>query len=278
MKKFFIYTCLLIFFSSHVDAQKKKGSRTAQQDSLSIVREFMQVCNVYKQLPLHLTLKISNASNFISSADDTSSIDADFYMLPGSSYIRYGEAEQLGNDSMVLLVSSQLQKMILYPATQSLITRMQAQSGLYTRDSSLVELSRKYQSEQSIISHDTSLIELTARANVYNTLIPSEKISLYYNPATKNPYRVATTRRSLMPLEENDYKELLKQGGFSQNLISIDNNTFYLVKEQVSSFSYLQIIHDKNIIMPVSIAERITKKDGEYIPAKGFESFSMIMN
>src|SRR5437016_3249819 len=85
--------------------------RAQEPDSLDAVRTFVQVCNTYKQLPLQMTLGIHNTTNLVTGAEDTVQARATFYLQQHGSYIRFGELEQVANDSLMLLVSDNLKQM-----------------------------------------------------------------------------------------------------------------------------------------------------------------------
>ena len=268
---------LLMLLSIHAQAQKKRH-RAAKNDTLALTRQFIQVCNVYKQLPLYLHLEIKNTTNFITGAEDTTSSQAEFYMVPGSSYIRMGEVEQLVDDSMALLVSNKIQKMILYADAQPVIARMKMMMGVNLPDSSILELAKKYRT-QAFSFNDTAVIQLISRSLLYSSLMPKETIEVLYNPKTKTPFRVITTRRSLIPLEKNDYTTLKDQSPDEKRLLTIGDSLYYLVKEQSAIFVYKKIEHPKNMILPATIAKRVGRdSQGEFVPVREYEGYTVIVN
>ncbi|HEX7905252.1 MAG TPA: hypothetical protein VF487_15375 [Chitinophagaceae bacterium] len=271
---------ILIFLalSINVQAQKKKRADKGV-DTLITLREFMLVCNAYKELPLKLELELVNTTSFITSPEDTMQTRAEFYLQKKASYIHFGNVEQLVNDSMALMVSNTLRQMILYPDAQRVLLQIKAMTGMQMKDSSIAELSKKYQAQTESKGNDTTSITLVSRLPLYGTSIPKEMLELTYDSKTKTPFQVRTIRRTMIPLQPADYDALKGNTEFADKLISLEEKGNYLIKEQVSSFIYSKISHEPGINIPVTIADRITKNAaGEYIPAKGFAAYRLIIN
>src|SRR5688572_1349956 len=117
MKKIAFYIPFLFLFSTVMPvmamAQKKK-------ESSALIREFMQISNSYKQVPLYLEIEMKNTSNFITSEQDTLYAAGKIYLQPGSSYMQFGEIEQWVTDSLAVLVSNKLQRIIINTDTRPL--------------------------------------------------------------------------------------------------------------------------------------------------------------
>lgn len=271
---------ILIFLTLSINVQAQKKKRADKGiDTLITMREFMLVCNAYKELPLKLELELVNTTSFITSPEDTMQTRAEFYLQKKASYIHFGNVEQLVNDSMALMVSNTLQQMILYPDAQPVLLQIKAMTGMQMKDSSIAELSKKYQAQTESKGNDTAIITLVSRLPLYGTSIPKEMLELTYDSKTKTPFQVRTTRRTMIPLQPADYDALKGNPDFADQLISLEEKGNYLIKEQVSSFIYSKISHEPGINIPVTIADRITKNAaGEYIPAKGFAAYRLIIN
>lgn len=268
---------VMAFFCVTAHAQKKRRS-DKWVDTLAIAKEFMQVCNLYKELPLRLDLELHNTTNFITAEGDTASYQAEFYLQKGASYVRFGEVEQLVDDSVALLVSNKMQKMILYSNAQPVLLQIKAMTNLQMKDSSVVELSKRYNSLKKSNENDTSVINLISREFLKGTVLPKETIELQYNAKTRAPIKVLTTKRTLIRLEQSEHENLKRQPGVADKLVVIESKGFYLMKEQNAVFVYKDISHEK-IKMPVAIRERILKGHrNEYTPAKGYETYQVIVN
>lgn len=271
-----VITALLLCLG--MQAQKKAG-RKKDADTLDVFRSFIAVSNVYKQLPLHLEMELINSTNFVTGDDDSSRIQASFYMQPGVSYIRYGETEQLVNDSMVLLVSDKLQRLILYSNARPILQQMQSFTGIQWKDSSLATMAKRYTAHYTSPAEEITVIVLTGRNVLYGTSLAKESVDLQYNTKTKEPLKVTTVKRTLLPLSEEDYSSLSQQGNMPDKLITIEGKGHYIVKEQTGTFIYKKIGHEAGITMPATIADRIVKnRQGEYTPVKAYESYAVTLN
>jgi len=267
----------LSFFCTNSHAQKKRRSDKGV-DTLAIAKEFMQVCNLYKELPLQLNLELRNTTNFITGEGETASYQAEFYLQKGASYVRFGEVEQLVDDSVALLVSNKMQKMIFFSNAQPVLLQIKAMTNLQLKDSSVVELSKRYNALKRSKENDITIIELINRESLKGTVLPKETIELQYNTKTKTPIRVLTTKRTLIALEQSEYENLKSQPGVADKLVFIESKGYYLMKEQNAAFVYRSVSHEK-IKIPVAISERIVKgHKNKYTPAKGYETYQVIVN
>jgi hypothetical protein len=270
---------VLMVLCAGLQAQKKHARTSRNTDTLATIREFVRVCNVYKQLPLYLHMEIVNTTNFVTGQEDTTHSEALFYMKPGTTYIRFGETEQLVNDSMALLVSSNLQRMILYSNAQPVLQRMNAMTGILQQDSSLQEMARSFTAQPSPPGQQAAGIILTGRNLLYGTSLPKESIELQYDPATGNPSKVITLKRTLLPVKEDDYKILSGKADMTDKLITIAGKGHYLIKEQVVTFIFKKIEHNAAMTMPATIADRIVKNEqGNYTPVKAYEGYAVTIN
>src|SRR5688572_11554752 len=111
-----------LFFSLIGFCAKATAQKT---DSLLLIREFMQVNDTYKQMPLHLEFTMKNETNFITSEQDTASIEGKFYLQPGKAYIMMGEMEQVMDDSLMIIVSKQSRRIIVNTDIQPVSDQMQ---------------------------------------------------------------------------------------------------------------------------------------------------------
>lgn len=262
-----------------VQAQKKRARNSSNTDTLATLREFVRVSNVYKQLPLYLEMEIINTTNFVTGQEDTTRSGVLFYMKPGTTYIRFGETEQLVNDSMALLVSSQLQRMILYSNAQPILQRMKAITGIIQQDSSIQGMANSFTAQLSMPEQQSAVITLTGKALLYGTSLPKESVELQYDKATKDPLKVTTLKRTLLPLNDDDYKTLSEKPDMVSKLVTIDDKRHFLVKEQLVSFIYKKIGHDAAMAIPATIADRIVKNDeGQFIPVKSYEGYAVTVN
>jgi len=262
-----------------MQAQKKHARSSTNIDTLAALRDFVNVCNVYKQLPLYLDMEIVNTTNFVTGQEDTTRSEAIFYMKPGTTYIRFGETEQLVNDSMALLVSSRLQRMILYSNAQPVLQRMKAVPGMLQQDSSLQQMAASFTAKASATDQLVSSIILTGRNMLHGTSLAKESVELQYDKTTREPLKVITLKRALLPVKDDDYTVLSGKADLADKLITIDGKGHFLVKEQVVTFVFKKIGHDAAMAVPATIADRIVKNDqGQFMPAKAYEGYAVTIN
>lgn len=276
---FKIHLVLTVLFLCFELQAQKRSARSKVADTLDVFRKVIEVSNVYKQLPLQLEMELNNSTNFVTGEADSAHIQASFYMQPGLSYIRFGEAEQLVNDSMTLVVSDKLQRMVLYSHAQPILQQMQAITGLQGSDSSLLQMAARFTAQYASSAENVTAIILTSRNVLYGTTEPKESVEFQYNAATKEPLKVITVKRSLLPLTNEDDSTLRGQGNLSDKLIAIEGKGRFLVKEQVGTFVYKKIGHNAGIVLPATISDRIVKNDhGEYTPVKAYEGYAVTLN
>jgi hypothetical protein len=267
-----IIKCAILFgaLSSVAYAQSK--------DSLSIAKEFIKVCNVYKQLPLYVNIDFQNRTNFITDEQDTLHVQAVFYIKPDVSYTRFGEVEQLINDSVALLISDKLQQMVLSSNDQPVLERMKSMTGLSLQDSAVAEIISKYKIEKTE-RDGKAIIELVSRGLIYQTSLPKESIQLEFDLKTQMPVKVMTMRRNVLPLQESDYKAIAADPSMKEKLVVIDGSSFYIIKEQSADFVYKTIDHSAGMKIPAVITDRIVKNnEGGFEPVKAYEAYRLITN
>lgn len=266
MKKLIIIAGL--FFTIHAHAQKV--------DSLQSMRQFVTVCNSYKQLPLQASITIKNKSNFITDKEDTITSHASFYLQKEGCFIQLDGMEQLVNDSLMLLVNRDIKRMMLYPNNGNTNSLMQQMTGMFLQDSSLQKIAEKYKAYPVQRRNNSSVIEMTSRKTLYKTTVAKETISLTYS-AENYPVEIKQTKRMLMPIDSATYANLVKEPSIKEKLLVIEGE-YVLIKENITMFTYNTIEH-KEMNLPANIADRIVKnKSNEFVPIKKFNEFILTQN
>jgi len=267
---------VFLVIGSGTQAQKKQQLTGTENDSLAAYRAFVRTCNLYQQLPLYLEMELVNSTNFVTGEDDTVHMQGAFYMIPGMSYVRFGDAEQFVSDSIALLVSDKLQRMIVYSQARPMLRQMQAIVGMQWTDSSLQQMANRFTANASAAS---SAILLTGRDLLYGTSLPKESIELQYDPQTQEPVKVITIKRTLLPVSEEDAKILREQGVDAARLLAIEGKGQFFIKEQTGTFIYKKILHTAGMTLPATIADRIVKNEqGRFTPVKAYENYVITLN
>jgi hypothetical protein len=249
------------------------------KDSLGIIKKFVAVCTNYKQLPLHVKMEVRNATNFIMSEEDSTRLQAEFYINQGRALVKMGAVEQIVTDSLTLMVNHSLKHMVLIPYHGSIASHIPSFSILPLKDSSLMVVAKKYTVEHASDTKGNQTISLTDRTILSGSSWPREKIEVVYNEKFEVPILVTQTKRSLIPLDSINYKILLKNKKLSPYLLCTQEKGYYLIKEKVTSYSYLLIDHNPTLAVPVTIADRIRKENsGKYVPVPSYGTFSLTQN
>jgi hypothetical protein len=137
----------------------------------------------------------------------------------------------------------------------------------------------RYTARYASTAENVTSIILTSRNVLYGTTQPKESVEFQYNAATKEPLKVTTIKRSLLPLTDEDDSTLQVQGNLSDKMIAIEGKGRFLVKEQMGTFVYKKIGHDGGKLLPATIADRIMKDDlGEYTPVKAYQGYAVTIN
>ncbi len=266
MFKFFNLLFFLSFVIYKAEAQQK--------DSMDIMLKFIKVGSSYRQPPLHLVMEYIASSNVITDPEDSVHLEAVFYLMPHGSYMHFGEVEEIVNDSMALLISDKIQRMMLYKNAQPMLAQMKSAIGVQVPDASVKEWCSKFEAYKGL-EGDKEYIRLRGRSKIYGTSIPKEEMEIIYKEDI--PVEITSIKRKLLPVDEAAYKSYKNQVGFSDKLIKIDNQ-HYVIKEQKMLFRYLKIDHS-DTALPVFMDNRIKKvidQEGfKYIPVKGFENYQL---
>lgn len=251
-------------------------ARAQQPDTLGSLKTFLQVCNAYKQLPLQMTLGIHNATNLVTAAEDTMQARASFYLQQHGTYIRFGELEQVANDSLMLLVSDNLKQMMLYNHQQSVADQLKQYLGFQWQDASLQQIAARYLATLLPLQNDTASIELTSRQPLMHTTLPRETVRLVYDHVSGNPFRVEQLRRTLVPLDEDTYNNFAADPAWQGQLLKLTEKeaSFFAIRQQSSFYTYENISHQPDKKLPVTISDRIAAGDtGNYAPAKAYADY-----
>ncbi len=255
------------------------GLKAQQADSTAILRTFITVSRSYQMLPFQVNLECRNSTNLVLQEEDTATIQASFHRNRSGGYMRFGDLEQIVSDSMALLVSRELKRIVVYTNAQEIINYMRSALALPIADSSMGRLASKYQVKDK--EHNTTIraIDLFSRSLVPGTHLPKEQVELRYRLSSGEPEAITTTRRSLIAISAADSLQLVQQPRNAGMLITMEGEGSFFVKEQVSIFRFIDISHDNTAAIPVRISDRVIKNEkGAYVPAKGYEAFSVTQN
>jgi hypothetical protein len=267
-------TILLLITGLFVVAQRRKPAT----DTLTPFREFSAVSNLYKKIPLYLNLDYTKTTTFPVEEEDTISTSADFYLTTSGTYIRFGNLEQVANDSFLLMVSTDQQAMLLFANEVRVQDQFKNYMGFQMNDSNVIRMATQYTAAFLPAEGDTGLIEIRHRLPLPGTEIIKETIILKYHRITKYPFQIVHSRKSLISLDKEDWSVLENKAELQKQLLEI-NNHYFLLNERKAEYRYRKISNTSDIKLPVIIGDRIIRNEnGEFIPAKGFEHYSVTTN
>jgi len=249
--------------------------RAQQPDTLSALRQYLDISNAYKHIPMHASVELHNSTSFISAPTDTATTAAEFYFVKNGVYMKFGEMEQLVNDSLLLLVSNNAKHMILVTNKTPISTNLKNYMGVKMEDSSIQKIANKYVATVLPEQSGIITIEVKSRQILYGTSQPREVVIFRYKEKTGMPIDITQTSSLLIDLDSSQFNDFSRSAQNIPYLIK-QQGSFYLMKQKVVAFIYKQIDYGDKITMPANINDRIVKDvNGEYIPAKGYETFKL---
>lgn len=260
---------VLVFFPLLVTGQRLK------KDSLAPLRDFISVATGYQRIPVYLSMEIRNSTNFVTTEEDTAVTKAEFFLQRENSYIRFGEEEQLVNDSLALLVSNKLQAMILFTNAAPVVKKMKNMLTMTMPDSSVDKMAKRYSCSVSNNGDSIRGLELQSREQLYGTGLPKEIIKLEYLASTRLPVKVMTIKRALLPLDSLQFEQLRNEGVSGNTLFKIDG-LYFLMKERTVTFSYTRINRNWEGVVPAIVSDRIGKDlEGEFMPLQAYSGYML---
>lgn len=260
--------CLgLLLIQVSVAAQRK--------DSLAAYRQFMEVCNGYKSLPLQASIQFQTKCNLAAWDRDTLTKEAVFFLDSSGSYIRYGDIEQLSNDSTLLMINRSARQMLFYPGQYQVKARMQQLAGIRMADSSAEKLARRYIVTRELCPEaGVEMLKLQSRQLLPNSNLPKEEIAIRFYTENSSPLQVTQMTRDYKQVDSAYYTALQANTEYDNRLAKTEDG-FYAVLEKKDIFTYVSIAHQNNAKFPVVLADCIFKtSDGVYQPAEVYKDFS----
>jgi hypothetical protein len=265
-----IQIACMVLFTSSIYAQHKTN------DSLSALREFIQLREIYTHLPVELNIRVQNSANPITTTGDSIQGDMDVYYDYHNFYMKTEGLEEIVNDSLIVMVNNPAKNVLLYPNNQQLIVNMEKSAIAIMPDSSIEALAKKYASSVSASGKDQKRIELKSREIVFGTTLHRESIMISYRVSTHQPLEFRRTKTLLLPMDSATYNNLMKDPAYDGKLVrtsASQGNLFFLVKELTTSYRFDKINYNVQL-PPVKENDRVIKEpNGDYVVAKGFEEY-----
>jgi hypothetical protein len=274
----FALTALVFVPRLSCDAQTQMPGKNVT-DTLQMMRDFVQICNIYKRLPLQMTLTIDRSAIPVHTSADTVHITALFSMQKEGSYVKMGDLEQIVNDSLLLVVSKDTKQMNAYRNNMTTMARMNEYLQFSANDSSVTKLLSKYAVKRKEAKADTGQVVLNSRMNIQGTSLPIEEVWLVYRERSKEPVSVEQINRLLQPISKQLYDDLSRLANWDGKLVFITQAGYFLVKEQKMSYAFGNISHRSDVPLPVKLENRIVaSKPGKYEPVSTYSDFALTQN
>jgi hypothetical protein len=263
---------LVLIFTYSSFAQQKSA------DSLSAIREFSKLSQLYQRLPVQLDIHIYNTAVPVTTAEDTLRADMTVYFGTQDFYMQTEGLEQIANDSLIVMVNIPAKQIVVNANTQPLAKNIATAVTMFMPDSTAEAVNKKYYSTVTQTGKSSRLISLKTKELVYGTVFPKETISVSYHSVSYETAEYTRTKVRLLPVDSVVYASFIKNNQHSGRLVSStsDRGTLYfLAKEVTTTYQFKKIRHDVPA-PPAGEQDRVVKKaDGSFMPAKGFEQYEL---
>jgi hypothetical protein len=243
-----------------------------KKEQRALFGEFMQACNAYQQLPLHLNMSCRVSSGLPAAQEDTAMVNGDFYITGNQAYIRFGSTEQLLDDTMALVVMNDIKHMVAYQNSQPLAAQLKSIMNRPLAGETVDQLIEKYRITKIPLDKETLLLRIESKKPVYEGMEPAVTVELTCNTALTMPQKIITTKRSLYKMAEQEAQAQVKT-------TTIPGKGIFGVREAVTTFFYNKIEHIPGLQLPVAIKDRVMKGTEEnLVPAKAYEDYTVTEN
>lgn len=260
------------------------SSQTRLLDSLGVLREFMQVCNSYKKLPLHVRLTVQNSADIVTDpAIDTAAFTMEFFIQDKGAYIKLGDNEEVINDSLMLFINHKPKRMSLHANRGlNMVEQMSRFTGGLMQDSSVQKLAVRYSGmyADTLLKEGMAVIKLKSKALVIGGILSKDEIEATYKNDSKLPVRLVQVQRKLVPIDSATYAGLIKDTLYEDRLVHPGNGYWFLIKQSVSTYTFNQIDYSNTTQLPLQVSDCIIIKQApgkaSYVTAKEYETFRLI--
>lgn len=247
-------------------------AQAQQRKEKDLFKKFMNISHGYKFLPLQLHVLYEESSNFPATAS-SKKMQGQFYMNKESSYIKFGNIEQVISDSAILMVMQDTRHMRMMFAAVNIDEQLKKAGSPSLKDSAMKNLNRFYNANEKDDADGRALLRLASKSLLYSTDLSTDEMEVLYNKKTGEPLKLTTVKRSLVP------KPADSAAGQASGIreVFVEGKGRFLVKETRTFFSYLKIEHRENEKNPVLLSDRVMKSEnGTYTPVAGYNEYTLI--
>jgi len=249
-----------------------------QKDSTAALKQFMDVCNSYKQVPLHAGITVRTNADIVTSPDDTTHYTIEFYIHNNDAYVKLNGEEEVINDSLMLFISHKLKSMTLYPNTTGHVAaQLSSFTGMLLQDSAITKMAGRYQADilpGKASAPGTAIIQVKNRLLVPGTSLPKETIEVVYNSNTRQPVSLVQLQRKMIPLDSATYTAMVQKAMYPGKLIHIAKDYYFLMKELSTEYLFTHIDYDATTQLPLQMNQCVAKdRQGKYVAADGYRMY-----
>jgi len=249
-----------------------------QIDTLSVMRQYLSVSNVFRKTPVHVEAEIKSSSN-CSSQPDTIVTETQFYTYSQGVYITTGMVEQIANDSLMLFIQKNTKQMSLYFGKVARYKNMFGMAGTEPTDSAVQRVGAIYQvdtlNQNNSGSNEVGFIQLSARRKTPNTTLPIQTMKLVYNVNTGLPVQVIHINRQLLKIDSSVYASYSQNPLHTGKIITTAKGHF-LLQEKTTTYQYKNISFNDSVPLPISVTDCIRKnEEGTYVPIGNYATFTL---
>lgn len=269
-KVFFGLCILLLGVTMDLQAQRRK------KDSVSIYKDFIAIGAWYQKLPLQIKVRLH--TELIPAAAGSESVESELTLFYGEKdfYMKVEGMEQIGNDSMVLLVNEKAKMMKLYPFETRWLESMQRTTRLFASDSSLQSLVDHYSAESKLQQEGIVQITLRSKDKLGAGDFPKELIVVRYEKSSHQPVSFNQSKFTLVPIDAENFNVLKQIEELKDRLVAVkkkEKESFFLVKEQRVKADFLELSHQQ-LEPPVRQQDRIVRlSDGRFVPTRSYQDY-----
>lgn len=263
---------VLLFSCTNAYSQNKAGT----VDSLEAYRAIAQIGSWYTQVPLLMKLQLTTRIAPAAAGQDSLVAEVTLFYGKSEFYMRVDGLEQIGNDSLLLLVNREAKIINLYPGNKEQQAWLARAASMFSVDSSLRSLVESYTASVTSLTGDNRQVVLQSRKMVTGTNLPRELIKISFAGKTHQPIAFDQTKTSLVPIDAETYNSLHTEPKYAGKLVSISEsgtNLFFILKQQQVFCRFVEIDR-KMTRSPVKQEDRIRKAaNGEYQPVGEMEGY-----
>ncbi len=243
----------------------------AQKPGNPSAEKIMQSMMALRTPPLHLSVTITEGSNFQQTGYPPIPANAEIYLRKNAAYVRLGELEQLAGDSLALMINDSLQQMILVASPIADLNRQwYGMLGVGDERMAAAAIDSLYRIEPASNGYS-----LHSKADLSGLRTPRETIDFSINEKDRQLTRLKITRRTVILLDSSK-AEALKTSGFPADKIIHSGEVSYVVKETYMQIDY-RYIDAQEQQLPYVLTDRIGRDEtGQWKPVAGYATYQLI--